>query len=184
MNNFEKHLKANKEKLNLDKVNPEIWLSIENDVLKKKNRRGRYHLKLLGAVAAVLLLLVIALNGFYNKENRDIHAQLIELYDLQEHNFTQKISTKKARLAKAKIPKDREEDFQLLLNQLQFLDEQYINYLNYIEVNGYQDFIGNQILTYYKSKIELLDKIQSEIKKIERYENKYDANSPTVELNL
>ena len=37
MNDFEKYLKENKSKLNVDNVNPEIWLNIENKMLKKKN---------------------------------------------------------------------------------------------------------------------------------------------------
>ncbi len=183
MNPFEQHLKNNKDKLDLDKVSPEVWLSIENEVLKKKNRRVSLYLKI-AAAAAVLLFLTVAINTFTQSENQDVHRQLIELYNLQEYEFPQKINTKKASLSDAKIPVDKEKDFQILVTQLKFLDQQYENYLGYIEANGYQEFIGEQILNYYKNKLELLDKIQSEIKRIESYENEYDKNSPKVKLKL
>lgn len=184
MNPFEEHIRANKEALNPDKVNPEIWLSIENKMLKQKNRRGRLYLRILGTAAAILLIAVIALRGFASTEQQDIHAQILESYGLQAHEFPKTINAKKAALSKAKIPLDRQADFQILLRQLQFLDKQYDDYLDYVKQHGYQDFIGEQILSYYKTKIELLDKINIEIKKIDSYENKYDDNSPQVELNL
>jgi len=184
MNPFEKHLKSNKDQLNPAEVNPEIWLSIENEMLKKKNRRSRLYLRIASAAAAILLLAVIAFQGFGPTNQQDIHAQIIELYGLQSHDFPRKVNAKKAALSKVSIPKDRQEDFQILLSQLEFLDKQYDDYLDYVNKHGYQDFIGDQIVNYYKTKIELLDKINNEIKKIDRYENKYDDSSPKVELNL
>lgn len=183
MNNFEKYLKANKQKLELEEpINPEIWLSIENKVLKQKNKRSRLYIKWISAAAAVLVLAIIAMNSLYfQKSNTE---QLLAKYGIKNQQFTQRVSSKKAILAKAKIPANRKEDFDILLKQLQFLDAQYQDYLQYIEDNGFQPFIGEQIINYYKSKIDLLDKIQQEIEKINNYEKQYQSDSPIIQLNI
>ena len=74
--------------------------------------------------------------------------------------------------------------FHLLVKQLEFLDGQYQSYIEFIEKNGYQKFIGTQILHYYEAKIELLDKIQFEINKIDEYEIQYNSKTETVHLTL
>ena len=103
---------------------------------------------------------------------------------MEKYNFPEQVNVKKATLTSALIPATKQEDFKVLLYQLEFLDEQYHDYLAYIDKNGYQEFIGNQILNYYKSKIQLLDKIQSEIEKINYYENKFPSNEKKVELEI
>ena len=183
MKNFEKYLKDNQQKLELEgDLNPEIWLSIENRVLKRKNKRNRLYIKWISAAAAVLLLAIIALNGLGFGKNTE--AQILAKYGIENQQFTQQVTLKTQKLAQASIPQNRKEDFDLLLKQLQFLDAQYQDYLQYIETNGYQPFIGDQILNYYKSKIDLLDKIQQEIEKINYYEKKFQSNSPSVHLNI
>lgn len=183
MENFEKYIKDNQQKLEHEgPINPEIWLSIENKVLKQKNKRNRLHIKWITGIAATLLLAVMALYGGAFERN-DPH-QILAQYGIEDAQLVKQVNLKTKALARAKIPKDRKEDFDLLLTQLQFLDLQYKDYLQYIETNGYQPFIGEQIINYYKSKINLLDKIQQEIKKIDYYENKYQSNSPSVELNI
>ena len=63
MKNFEKYLKDNQQKLELEgDLNPEIWLSIENRILKRKNKRNQLFIKWITAAAAILLLGVIALS--------------------------------------------------------------------------------------------------------------------------
>ncbi len=184
MNEFEKYLKENKKKMELDHLNPDVWLSIENDMLKKKNRRNRIYIRWVSATAAALVLGLIALGQFYFHTKEDIHHRLLELYELEKYDFPRQIDLKTKRLNKAQVPLDRKEDFEILLQQLEFLDGQYNDYLQYIEHNGFQEFIGEQILNYYKSKVELLDKIQAEIEKIDHYENKYNRVSPKVDLLL
>lgn len=183
MNEFEKYIRDNKKKLEPDQVDSKVWLSIENEVLRKKNKRSSFYIKALALAAAVLLggyFMFINLNG----GNQSIEAKLIEKYQLGEYNFTQQVSLKEAQLSKVSIPKDKLEDFQLLLQQLEFLDGQFQDYTEYIEQNGYQEFIGNQIINHYKSKIKLLDKIQQEIEKINYYESKIPSNTEKVQINI
>ena len=182
MSSFEDYLKKNKEQLELDHVNPEIWLNIENKMLKQKHRRRGLYLRLMSAAAAVLLLLVIVLQ-FSGNGKQDAN-ELLAQYGINNQEWTQQVNQKKAALSSATVPKDRKEDFDLLLQQLEFLDGQYNDYLQYVEQHGYEAFIGQQILNYYKTKIDLLDKIQQEIEKINYYENKYNQESEKVQLSL
>lgn len=183
MNDFEKYLRENKEQLEPKEVNPEIWLSIENEVLRSKNKRKTLYLKVLSVAAAVVLGLLIFNTNIFNS-SLNIESELLVKYDLEKYNFTQQVNLKKENLSNAKIPSDKKEDFQVLLQQLEFLDKQYHDYLTYIEQNGYQEFIGKQILNYYKSKIDLLDKIQKEIEKINYYETKNPSDSKKVGLQI
>lgn len=183
MNEFEKYIAANKEKLEPQEVNPKVWLSIENKMLKKQHARSRFYIKALAA-AAVVLIGMYASYVYMNPKTESIEAQLIERYQLSEYNFPQQVSMKEKQLEKITIPKDKLEDFQILLQQLEFLDGQFQDYTQYIEKNGYQEFIGNQILIHYKSKIKLLDRIQKEIEKINYYESKVPSNNEKIEINI
>lgn len=183
MKGFEKYLKDNQQKLELEgDLNPEIWLSIENRVLKRKNKRNQLYIKWITAAAAVLLIGIIALSSIYQQSNDP--TRILAQYGIDNEQFTQQVATKIKVLAASKIPINRKEDFDILLNQLHFLDTQYQDYLQYIETNGFQPFIGQQILHYYNSKIDLLDKIQQEIEKINYYEKKYQSTRPSVPLNI
>jgi len=184
MNSFEKYLKENKAQLDLEPVSPEIWLSIENQVLRKKNKRKVRQMWWISAAATILIGASLALHYFSGQKNHLDPVEFLAAYGLESESFIQQLDAKTKVLNGAKVPAASKEDFDLLLKQLEFLDTQYHDYLQYVEQNGYQEFIGDQILNYYKSKIELLDKIQQEIKKIEYYEQKYQTKSPKVELSI
>ena len=184
MDRFEQYLKDNKKKLEPEKVDPKIWLAMENQILRKKNRRVRFYFK--AAAAATIAMLITSFLFFHNYQSGPVvnEAAIIAEFGLTEYNFTQQVSLKKEKLSTATIPQDRLEDFQILLQQLEFMDGQFQDYKVYIEQNGYQEFIGDQILNFYKSKIELLDKIQKEIEKINYYENKRPSNSKKVDIQI
>ena len=183
MTELEKYIANNKDQLEPSVVNPKIWLAIENEVLKSKERRQSLYLKII-SVAAVILLGAFLFGGQWFSQGSNIEKELIEVYGFQSHQFAQQVSNKKNELSKAMIPSKQVEDFQVLLQQLEFLDEQYQVYLKYIEDNGYQSFIGDQLLNYYQSKIDLLDKIQQEIKKVNYYEHKFPTNDKQVGLPI
>jgi len=68
MNSFEEYLKNNKERMDDEQINPEIWLSIENSVLKKKNKSMLLTLRRLLAVAAVLFIGLLAYQFLWPKQ--------------------------------------------------------------------------------------------------------------------
>jgi len=183
MSGFEKHLRQNKHQLESREVDPKVWLSIENEILKSKQRKSSIYLKLVSVAAAVLLGIVL-FGGNPFKGNSTTESDLLAKYGLEEYGFTQKVNTKKQTLSKAMIPSGRKADFQILLQQLNFLDGQYDSYLKEIETNGYQTYTGERLLIYYRSKIELLDKIQKEIEKVNYYENKFPSNDEQVGLQI
>ncbi len=183
MNDFEKYIQDNRKQLEPKEVNPTIWLSIENEILRKKERRKTIYLKVASIAAVIMFGLLISKFVFFAAPT-NLERDLLSKYGLEKYNFPEQVNVKKATLTSALIPANRKEDFKVLIQQLEFLDEQYHNYLVYINKNGYQEFIGNQILNYYKSKIQLLDKIQSEIEKVNYYENKFPTEEKKVELEI
>lgn len=182
MNSFEKYIQENKEKFEIDDPRPELWLAVENKVLRHQNHRSRVFIRWVSVAAAVLLIAVLSLNYLYQSKNDPL--KIIAKNGLDSQYFTSQVNSKTKALASAKIPIDHKEDFDVLLKQFEFLDNQYNDYLQYVEEYGYQEFIGQQILHYYKTKIELLDKIQQEIETINYYENKYQKHSPKVALEI
>ena len=164
-------------------MNPKIWLSIENEILRAKEKRKTFYLKVVSIAAVIVLGLFISKFVIFAAPT-NLEKDLLSKYGLEKYNFLEQVNVKKATLTSALIPATKQEDFKVLLNQLEFLDEQYHDYLAYINKNGYQEFIGNQILNYYKSKIQLLEKIESEIEKINYYENKFPSNEKKVELEI
>jgi len=87
-------------------------------------------------------------------------------------------------ISQAMIPVSKKADFDLLLGQLKFLDQQYEKYLEDAQNGGYNKGLGLQIIDFYKTKIELLDKIQQEIETIDYYEKKYNKESPKFTLEI
>lgn len=168
MNDFEKYLQKNKHKLEPDGVDAKVWLAVENKMLKDSNKRTNFYIK------AFLVALVLLIGGYLayqaNKKAPLNEEKIIAALDLTKYNFAQQISDKKQQLAKATVPQDKLESLEILLHQLEFMDGQFQDYRLYIEQNGYQEFIGEQILNFYKTKIELLDRIQQEVEKINYYE--------------
>jgi len=183
MSDFEKYIKDNKHKLEADQVDQRVWLAIENGMLKEKNKMKSHFIKFL---LVALAMLIGAYAIYNNKQQGPVlnEANILAQYDLTKYNYTQQVSLKKQQLVNATVPQDRFDDFQILLQQLEFMDGQFQDYLLYIEQNGYQEFIGDQIQNFYKSKIELLDKIHQEVEKINYYEKLQPSNSNQVGIEI
>jgi hypothetical protein len=183
MNDFEKYILENKEQLQPDSVDHRVWLSVENAMLRNKNTSYRKF----AIVVLVALVTVIGLGAKYYmsqpKEELKEEKIIAEL-NLSQYNFTQQVNLKKQQLSNATLPQDKLDDVQILLQQLEFMDEQFQDYRLFIEENGYQEFIGEQIIIFYESKIKLLDKIQKEVEKINYYENKKPSNSKKVSISI
>lgn len=165
MNEFEKQLKQAVDQTPPPAMNRQIWLKIQDDMQGgQKGKRRILRRRWLAAAASVLLILGIATFLFMPKEDKN--QLVIDQYGLQQYEFPQKIQAKMAALKDVRLPEEEVIHFDALKNQLAFLDQQYQNYLDYIEKNGYQEYVGKQIQNYYEVKLELLEKIQLEIKKL------------------
>jgi len=182
MKEFENYLKANKQKLEIDQIDESIWQGIASQIAPTKKRSY----KKLTCLFIALLVLLLGSFIFYkiSVKTETLENRVIAQFDLGQYNFVQQVNYKRQKLAKETIPADQLERVQILLQQLAFMDEQFHDYTDYIEKNGYQKFIGEQILNFYTSKIELLDKIQDEIEKINYYEEKIQTSTPKVNIQI
>ena len=59
MNDFEKHIRNNQRQLEPDEVNPKIWLAIENEVLRAKEKRKTFYLRVMSLAAVIVLGLMV-----------------------------------------------------------------------------------------------------------------------------
>ena len=182
MNAWEKYLREHKSELDQVELAPEIWLNIENQVLKEKAAKSRRLLQWVSLAACLGILLSIALIFQYGQQNDPL--QQLAQSGIDSEAYLTEMAIKTQKLSQAEVPVDHKADFELLIQQLRSLDEQYQLYLDELEAHGYQEILANRIISYYKTKIELLDRIQEEIETVEYYEKKYHKNSPKVELSI
>lgn len=177
MNDFEKQLKKAATQQSASPLERRVWLGVKDQLTMHKRRRLRRRIIIWSAAACILLLVGVGASFFGTKV--DPNQLVLEQYGLEEYNFPKQVETQLIALKGSRIPESQVERFDALKSQLYFLDQQYQNYLTYIEENGYQEYIGRQIQHYYEVKIELLEKIQKEIQKLKTKndENNIDNNS-------
>jgi len=181
MNEFEKHIKSQKEAMDTDDFTLEIWERLEVELPKKKKPKD-FSLWWISAAAAVIL--IAFLTGVFQKENSLSPAEFLAENGINSSEYVEALDKKMDILKTLEVPVDQKVDFENILNQLKTLDKEYLEYLAYIEQNGYQETVGERILEYYKTKIMMLDKIQQQIKEINYYEKKYNKQSETAPLFL
>ncbi len=80
MNNFEKYLKTHQKELEPDAVNPEVWLSIENELLRKRGKQKTVYLQIVSFAAAVGIGLLFCVNIF--KRSSNIEEDFFGKYNL------------------------------------------------------------------------------------------------------
>lgn len=184
MKKFEAYIKSRQAELELDNLDEQIWLNIQS-TLKEKQRKGRVILlRSLAAAIALLLVSLFAINHLTPNPPATGLSAFKSQYGLLEEELQRNIDYRLQVLTQQSIPTAKEADFNLLIEQLHQLDDMYKQYLQYLERNGYNEFLGNQILNYYKYKLELLEKIQLEIESINQYEKKYLHESSKTELAI
>jgi len=177
MNNFEKQLKEAASQQDVPEMNRQVWLGAKDQMMKDKRRRLRRRIIRWSVAASILLLLSVGL--FFKGKKVDQNQLVLEQYGLERYGFPKEVERKLVALEGTRIPAEQIARFDALKSQLYFLDQQYQNYLEYVEENGYQEFIGRQIQHYYEVKIELLGKIQKEIQKLKSKNNESYNNSNT-----
>ncbi|RZN83398.1 MAG: hypothetical protein EVB11_05445 [Winogradskyella sp.] len=181
MNEFEKYIKSQKEAIDTEDFSLEIWSRIEKE-LPKKRKTKVIPLWWASAAAAVALFAVVLINFETNKALSP--AEYLSKNGINSSKFEAQLNEKTALIKKLEVPVGQKSDFETILSQLKTLDQEYLEYLEHIEQNGYQERIGEHILEYYKTKIMLLDKIQKQVKEINYYETKYNKQSKTEPLFL
>jgi hypothetical protein len=182
MDEFEKYIKSQKEAINTEDFSLEIWERIEKE-LPKKRKTKIIALRWSSVAAAAIILLAFIIGNFQTDETMS-PAEYLSRNGIDSSEFETELNEKTTLVRLLKVPVDQKSDFESVLNQLKVLDQEYLEYLKFIEQNGYQESIGERILGYYKTKIMLLDKIQQQVKEINYYEKKYNKQSKTEPLFL
>lgn len=183
MTELEKYIIKNKGLLEPTEIRDNVWLSIENELLEEINKNNHRLIKTL--IAGLILVLIGACIIYKTSSENTINEEtIIAEYDLKNYNFLHEVDTRINQLVNLSIPENQHENVQNLLRQLEFMDGQYEDYLNYIELNGYQEFIRDQLLEFYNSKIDLLDKIHEEIEKINYYEKVQPTTDQYISIEI
>ena len=179
MSDLEKIIQSKKESLDTSDFSAEIWKSIEKQLPKKSTSKVRY---LWWSAAAILVLSFSVFFGQLELSKSKTPIELLSENGIDGLSFFNELNKKNELIKTLRVPINQKRDFEIILRQLKTLDNQYLQYLQLIEQNGYQEHIGERIIEYYKTKIMMLDKIQQQIKEINYYEEKYQKQTKRVPL--
>ncbi len=185
MNDFEKYLKENKQKMDLTQVNPKIWDKIEERALSNSERsNGYWYLKLVASFAAVFLIGFVLWESQLTDDKVEIPVELFAEYGFEDNNVEETLEYKIDLISNTPFPVLYEDNFQQLYNQIKYLDEVYKRDVAYIKQKDYDENIAKEVLTYYKAKSDILDKIISEIQKINDNEKIYKITSEKATIAI
>jgi len=180
--NFEKQIRTLLKKPNDQQLDRSNWLKIKSELLNQRRKSKRRRLSFFSAAAMILIL--VGAFSFLERNQVERESEVLAQYGLTQFEYPKAVNERISALPKTKIAKSSVQHLDILKSQLHFLDRQYVNYLEYIDQNGYQEYIGKQIQNYYEVKIELLDKIQSEIQKLKIQNNENIYHQEAVEWNI
>jgi len=182
MSEFEKYLKEHQAKLEVDSVKPEIWVGIENQILKQSSSKTAKRLGLV-SIAAIMMLAFIIYQNFSSKN--EVPTELLAQYGLEQMADIDKHIDSKIQLIKqTPVSKNHKDDVQLLLNQVAFLDELYQAKIDKTKSDKHSELLTSLLLEYYKNKSELLEKVLNEINKINTNEKEYKITNEKLPLNI
>lgn len=178
MDNFESQLKNAAEDKQHPPLSRHVWLGVKDQLVAQRQRQIRR--KIVRWSSAAIIALAIGLTGYWFGVVSNQEQQVLKQYGLQQYDFPDQVKQKITALTGSRIPAQQVEHFNQLRSQLHFLDQQYSNYLLYIEQNGYQEYIGRQIQNYYEVKIDLLEKIQQEVEKLNNQNQNHENPDDVV----
>ena len=174
MTDFESYLKANKEKMMIDTLNPEIWNVIEAKMKLKKHETFNRYLKIFSSLAAIFLFVLVTQ---FSSNEVEIPEKLRSKYGFKGQNIEAVLNNKLDIIREAQFPISYRENFQKLYNQVKYLDESYRQDLDYLKQGDYDENIAKELMSYYKLKRDILDKIIHEVNRLNSNEKKYQTKS-------
>lgn len=184
MKSFETYLKENKQKLR-KQVDPEsdLWKNIENRLYRRKINR----IVFITGIAASLALL-LAFGAYYDVHFNNRQKNILPLYSYSkaygdiEKEYLKEVDYELKLINGTYLPKIKIKDLNSFKTGLKALDKAYEGYCEIIQKEGCDEIMMELIIDNYTRKIELLESLQSEIKKIKKYEN--EINSKDVKFSL
>jgi len=185
MTEFEKYLQEHKEKMDIDHLNPEIWMRMEGHLPKPKSTAKIRKLGFqLMTAAAIFFLGFFSYQTYFQKASPVVPEYLLTEYGFEHQNFPAIINDKMQLIRNTPVSMAYKNDLQLLLDQATYLDEHYQESKQQFLENGYDESLAKKVLKYYHAKGELLDKIIYEIEKINKNEKEFNIQSEKSKLSI
>ncbi len=183
MKDFEKYIKDNQRKLDLDTINPKVWQSIEAGINGKKGKVFFLRKSIIGLTAAILVG-VFCYQWFGNDQKESFPPHLLEDYGFKDSNVNDLLDTKINVIRKASIPVAYKNDLEMLLGQVANLDQHFAGKIKQLKLANSETELNREVLEYYKTKSEILDKVIDEIQKINSNEEEYQIRSEKTGIQL
>ncbi|MCF8366202.1 MAG: hypothetical protein K9H16_10485, partial [Bacteroidales bacterium] len=173
--NFEKYLRAQHPKMDIDEPDDEvIWKKIE----------GRLNISKPGwrvvswKAAAIFIFLIsstyIYYNEFYRNKTSGIYnitlSEIEPAYAVQVESYAAEIDARWKLINHSKSGDLKK--FKLFFNELNDLDTMYREYQEDFRAYGYNERLVRAMLDYYDKRIRILDRILMEIEKQKDYEKR------------
>ncbi len=129
----------------------------------------------LSIIAASLLTGVFLIFSF-NSSNQSSY--------FEENKYAVEVSEKIIQVKNMQFPLNYKSDLNQLVNQIYYLDKQAQPKIDYINNQNYEEYINQQVLEYYQTKSQLLDKLIFEIRRINTNENFNITNKQITTINI
>ena len=186
MNKFEEYLKENSNEIGKIDIDPIVWQSIENELLRKDNQKIRRYLRYAASIVILVASAAILRYSIVNPDSKSDFSlsNYSQEYGIMEEKFQEAIYYQTNQVENQKIPRSSKADFKLLTNELEELDKQYQLYIELIERVGYNEDLGMKIIEYFSLKLELLKKIQLEINKVNNFEKSNKDENNKINLQV
>lgn len=189
MDQFEKYLKENRSNLDTEQLDQEQMLRLQFAINRAKSKRRVIRLSAAAAIAASLIIGVVLING---KTDPVAPTNTVEALftdhepDLvaEEEGYIHEISTMVNSIREQSVPADYAHLFQDFTTQLDILDKQYELYRTELDKNGTTKELTQQIIYNYQLKITVLQKLQSEISKINTLIKNEKNDFKKIQLNI
>ncbi len=182
MSDFEKYIKENQRKFDLDQINPKVWQTIEAEIKEKKGAilSLRNSLRLVAAV----LICVFCFQWFGDYQKVNFPKHLLEDYGFKDSKVDELLDAKIITIREASIPVAYKGDLEMLLNQVTYLDQHFAEKINKLDLANTEVELLKEILEYYKTKSEILDRVINEIQKVNTNEKKYKIKSEKTKIRI
>lgn len=166
MDNFEKHIRENKQAFDVHKVDKDkLWHGIASQLMEKPKPKviPLWKSRKLWVAASIVLLMGLSLMTFFilntSNQNRDAYAneELLEIDMHYQHLVHQQVQLVKNH------PKLSDEDKEEFLSFMDELDEEYQQLRMEMQNNLGNERVLQAIVENYKKRIELIENLLKQI---------------------
>jgi len=183
MSEFEKYLKENKQRFDLQDLDPQIWENIEAGV-KPKTAGINSMQKYIIVVLAAILLSFCCYKWLENTKKRNLTSKMLAEYGFEDADLTDRLDSKINTIQNASFPVSFKSDLQRLVDQVKYIDQYYLQKIGNSHLKQNEKELTEEVLLYYKAKSEILDKVLHEIDKINSNEKTYRIDSEKTSIHL